>query len=107
MRTLPIGRRVPLAFVLALGAVRAGAQQPRADMILVNGRVLTVDSIDRIAQAVAISGNRILAVGTTADVERLATTSTRRVDLHGHTVTPGLLDAHAHFSSGGADRLFV
>ena len=84
-----------------------GAQQPRADLILVNGRVLTVDASDRIAQAVAIAGNRIVAVGSTADVERVAAPNARRIDLRGRAVTPGLLDAHAHFSGGGADRLFV
>jgi hypothetical protein len=83
------------------------AQQPRADLILVNAHVLTVDSADRIAQAVAIAGNRIIAVGTTTDVGRLAGLTTRRIDLQGRTITPGLLDAHAHFSGGGADRLYV
>jgi len=83
------------------------AQQPRADLVLVGGRVLTVDSSDRIAQAVAIAGNRIIAVGTTAEVNRFAGPTTRRVDLHGGVLTPGLLDAHAHFSGGGADRLYV
>lgn len=83
------------------------AQPPRADLILINGRVLTVDATDRVAQAVAIAGNRIIAVGTTAEVERVAASTARRIDLHGRTVTPGLLDAHAHFSGGGADRLFV
>ena len=84
-----------------------GAQQPRADLILVNGRVLTIDASDGIAQAVAIAGNRIVAVGSTADVERVAAPNARRIDLRGRAVTPGLLDAHAHFSGGGTDRLFV
>jgi predicted amidohydrolase YtcJ len=100
--------RAVLPFVGSATIVsRAGAQAPRADIILVNGRVLTVDASDRVAQAVAISGNRIIAVGSTAEVERTAGPTTRRVDLQGHTVTPGLLDAHAHFSGGGADRLYV
>ena len=106
-------RRPIRSYALLLAAVsatigpRAGAQQPRADVILVNGRVLTVDANDRIAQAVAITGNRITAVGSTADVERTAGPNTRRIDLQGRAVTPGLLDAHAHFSGGGGDRLFV
>jgi predicted amidohydrolase YtcJ len=94
--------------VAAIAAFSAlGAQQPRADLILVNGRVITVDANDRIAQAVAIAGNKIVAVGTTAEVERAAAPDARRIDLRGRTVTPGLLDAHAHFSGGGADRLYV
>lgn len=91
----------------ALIALPLGAQQPRATLILVNGRVLTVDAADRVAQAVGIAGNRIVAVGTTAEVERIAAPDARRIDLAGRTVTPGLLDAHIHFSGGGADRLYV
>jgi predicted amidohydrolase YtcJ len=91
---------------LALAASLA-AQQPRANLVLVNGRVLTVDAGDRIAQAVAIAGNRIVAVGTNDEVTRAAAPGARRIDLEGRAVTPGLLDAHDHFSGGGADRLFV
>lgn len=98
---------VVLRTTLAALALPLGAQQPRPDVILINAHVITVDSSDRIAQAVAIAGNRIIAVGTTADVERLAGPNTRRIDLRGRTVTPGLLDAHAHFSDAGADRLYV
>ena len=90
----------------ALTAFPSGAQQPRANLILVNGRVLTVDSADHVVQAVGIAGNRIVAVGTTAEVERAAAPNARRIDLAGRTVTPGLLDAHIHFSGGGADRLY-
>jgi predicted amidohydrolase YtcJ len=95
-----------LATCIAI-AVPLSAQQPRADLILVNGRVLTVDTSDRIAQAVGIAGGRIVAVGSTAEVERAAAPNARRIDLGGRAVTPGLLDAHAHFSGGGADRLYV
>jgi len=93
---------------LILAAVSSNvAAQTRADLLLVNGRVLTVDSTDRVAQAVGIAGNRIVVVGTTAEVERAAAPNARRIDLAGRTVTPGLLDAHAHFSDGGAERLYV
>lgn len=78
-----------------------------ADLVLTNGNVITVDARDRIAQAIAIRGDKIVAVGSNADIAKLAGPNTRRIDLHGHTVTPGLLDAHNHFSSGGAERLFV
>jgi len=54
---------------LILAAVSSNvAAQTRADLLLVNGRVLTVDSTDRVAQAVGIAGNRIIVVGTTAEV---------------------------------------
>ena len=97
-----------LAACIALGAPSsATAQQPRADLLLVNGRVLTVDADDRVAEAIGVAGNRIVAVGSTAEVARLAEPNARRIDLQGRTVTPGLLDAHIHFAGGGADRKFV
>jgi len=100
-------RGASLASLLISAGASLVAQQPRADLILVNGRVLTVDSADRVVQAVGISGNRIVAVGTNAEVERAASPNARRIDLAGRAVTPGLLDAHDHFSSGGAERLYV
>ena len=100
-------RHLVFAIAASVAIARAGAQQPRADLLLVNGRVITVDANDRVAQAVGISGNRIVAVGTTAEVEGAAAPNARRIDLRGRTVTPGLLDAHAHFSGGGGDRLYV
>jgi predicted amidohydrolase YtcJ len=75
-----------------------------ADLILVNGMVLTVDAEDRVARAVAIRGDRIIAVGETAFIESLAGANTRRIHLDGRTVTPGLLDAHAHFSPSQFNR---
>ncbi len=100
-------KRILLVAAVAAFAAPAEAQQARANLILVNGKVLTVDAGDRIAQAVAIARDKIVAVGSNADVERVAAPNARRIDLHGRTVTPGLLDAHAHFSGGGGDRLFV
>jgi len=100
-------RSVSLACLFISAGASLVAQQPRADLILVNGRILTVDSADRVVQAVGISGNRIVAVGTNADVERAASPNARRIDLAGRAVTPGLLDAHDHFSGGGAERLYV
>ncbi|HEV8363778.1 MAG TPA: amidohydrolase [Gemmatimonadaceae bacterium] len=93
------------ALVVLLDSCSPNAE--RADLVFVNGNVITVDSADRVAQAVAVRGNRILAVGTTAAIDSLAGPSTQRIDLAGLTMTPGLLDAHAHFASGGVDRLYV
>ena len=112
-RVARTARAVSVAFVAALvGAVASPhwsqAQQPkRADVVLLHGHVITVDANDRIAQAIAIVGEKIVAVGTDAQILRLADSRTRRIDLRGRTVTPGLLDAHNHFAGGGGDRLFV
>lgn len=92
-----------LPCLLGLAAV-AACGGPRADLVLLNGRVLTVDAGDRVAQAVAITGNRITAVGTDAEIRRLIGPATEQIDLAGRAVTPGLLDAHAHFAMGAVDR---
>jgi predicted amidohydrolase YtcJ len=83
-----------LAGLLASAAVIAAET---ADVVLVNGKIVTVDDRYAIAQALAITGQRIVAVGDTADVARLAGESTRRIDLAGRTVIPGLIDNHAHW----------
>jgi predicted amidohydrolase YtcJ len=95
-----------LALALCLSAHAAAQQAERpADRILVNGRIITVDANDSVAEALAIRDGRILAVGTRAEIEALAGPATERIDLAGHTATPGLLDAHLHLSSGGLLRL--
>ena len=72
-----------------------------ADLILHHGKVVTVDADFSIAEAVAVQGNRILSVGSNADVRKLAGAGTRQVDLQGKTVIPGLMDTHSH-ASGAA-----
>ena len=83
------------------------AQSVPADIVLLNGNIITVEAGDRVAQAVAIAGGKIVAVGRDAEMQDRIGPATERIDLRGQTVTPGLLDAHAHFHSGGVQRLFV
>jgi predicted amidohydrolase YtcJ len=92
--------------LLATGCAPEPDPSLAADLVLFNGTVLTVDEADRVAQAVAVKGRRIVAVGDDRRILGLAGPSTERVDLRGRTATPGLLDAHAHFLNAGADRLF-
>jgi predicted amidohydrolase YtcJ len=99
-------RRLALAGSL-LGVVPAARAAAVADRVLVNGRIITVDAKDSVAEAVAIRDGKIVAVGTNAQIEARAGPGTERLDLHGLTATPGLLDAHCHFASGGVNRLFV
>jgi predicted amidohydrolase YtcJ len=84
------------AFGLLLATSLFAASGP-ADLVLTNGKIATVDDRFTMAQAVAIKGQRVLAVGANAEVERLAGPATRRVDLGGRTVIPGLIDNHAHW----------
>lgn len=90
------------AVALLLGTTHAHAQT--ADLVLVNANVVTVDERLPKAQAVAIQGERILAVGTNAEVARAKGPRTRVIDLHGLTLVPGLVDGHLHFFRLGADR---
>ena len=89
------------AFVALAAASAVEAQQAPADIILANGKVITVDNRFSIAQAVAVRGDRIVAVGSNADVARLAGPNTRRIDLAGKAVIPGLIDNHAHLMEEG------
>ncbi len=96
-----------IAGVAAIAAACSGpGQAGPADLILAGGPVITLDSESRVAEAVAVRGERVVAVGTAAEMEALAGPHTERVDLAGRAVTPGLMDAHVHFASGGASRLY-
>src|SRR5436190_11292118 len=101
---------VGLLFAI-VGALQAlTAQQPappspevsarQADLILSNGKIVTVDERFTIAQAVAVRGDRIVAVGTNQEIGQLAGPNKRRIDLRGRTVTPGLIDNHMHLLRG-------
>lgn len=87
------------AVLLAIG--QATAQIPPADLILVNGRIVTVDAGFSIARAVAIREGRFVAVGDDDAVRRHAGSATRTIDLRGRTVVPGLADNHLHNAGGG------
>jgi predicted amidohydrolase YtcJ len=84
-----------LAVVLAL-ALPACRPRPRADLVVYNAKVVTVDPAFRVAEALAVTGDRIAAVGSNSEVLALAGPQTRRVDLGGKTVLPGLIDSHTH-----------
>ena len=95
-----------LGWTLAVGLIAASlaleAQQAAPDLILSNGKIITVDETFSIAQAVAVRGDRIVAVGSNQEINRLAGPNTRRIDLRGKSVLPGFIDNHAHFMEEGA-----
>ena len=95
-------RRVLATVLLALAAgALSHAQQPSADLIFTNGKIITVDDRFTIAQAVAIKGDRIVAVGTNQQIAQMAGPATRRTDLRGRAVVPGLIDNHMHLLRAG------
>ena len=83
--------------VLSVCLLMISAAGLAADIVLVNGKIVTVDDRFTIAQAMAIKGQRILAVGTSADIRKLTGSATRVIDLKGKTVIPGLIDNHSHW----------
>jgi predicted amidohydrolase YtcJ len=90
-------RTVNGAALLVAATFSLHAQQPPApDLILTNGKIVTVDERFTVAQAVAVRGDRIVAVGGNQEIGRLAGTTTRRIDLRGRTMVPGLIDNHMH-----------
>ena len=66
------------------------------DAILINGKILTADAAFSIQQALAVADGKITAIGTTAQIRKLAGTKTKVIDLGERTVIPGLIDSHMH-----------
>jgi predicted amidohydrolase YtcJ len=85
-------------FLLAAGAIAGQAPTQIPDTILVNGRIFTATDTHTFADAIAIQGARILAVGTNQEISALAGPNTRRIDVGGRLVIPGINDAHYHLS---------
>jgi predicted amidohydrolase YtcJ len=93
-----------LVCFLAL-SVSAVSQQSAPDLILVNGKVFTSVAAHPYAQALAIRGDRVIATGDSAKIIALAGPMTKRIDLGGHTVIPGLNDAHNHLEVSPAETI--
>jgi predicted amidohydrolase YtcJ len=83
------------------GVPSVQASTPTAEMVLINGKIITVDAKDSIRESVAVRGGEIIDTGTTEKIARYIGTQTKVIDLKGKTVTPGLIDSHAHLSVFG------
>ena len=95
--------RLRLSYVvslLALGGIAAVAQTPPADVIVTNARVYTVNPQQKWADAIAIRGDKIVAVGETAKIEGYRGAATKVIDAGGRLVLPGFTDCHIHFMDG-------
>lgn len=95
---------VVVVLVLAFGLVIRMATrlpEPPAHQLFINGNVLTMDTENRIVEALAVRADRIEAVGSTEQIMALAEEGSEVVDLRGRTVLPGFIDAHGHFPGSG------
>ena len=99
------------ALILAVAACSSEqgtpATHPIADMVLTNGNVVTVDDDVPAAEAIAINGDRITAVGTAAEIFPYIGEDTEVVDLQGQTAIPGLIEGHGHYTSFGGSLLIL
>ena len=93
--------RALLLAVFSLGLVLQAQSRPAADLIITNAKVYTVDRNQPHAEAVAIIGERIVAVGSASDIDQWRGASTRVIDAGGKLLLPGFNDAHVHFIDGG------
>jgi len=92
-----IASLIGLFALVVLGLVPTGSVRAQtADMILVHGKILTLDERSSVQQALAVSDGRISSIGRSADIMKLAGRKTRVVNLRGRTVIPGLIDSHIH-----------
>ena len=98
-----------IVLVLAITAsLMSISLRPQADnsalaptLIIIDGRVHTMDPARPTADAIAVYGNRVVAIGSNKEIKSMAGAQTRVIDAHGQLVLPGFNDAHVHFLSGG------
>jgi predicted amidohydrolase YtcJ len=89
----------------AFAALPAAVCAQPADLVLRNGKIVTMNAAQPVAQALAVRGDRIAALGSDTDAARWIGPATKIIDLHGHLATPGLIEGHGHFTGIGEFRL--
>jgi len=99
MKTISLALISVLACIFLL--IAAAQSRPAADLIITNAKVWTVDKSNPTAQAVAVLGDHIVAVGSNSDVNNWRGASTRVIDAEGKLLLPGFNDSHVHFVNGG------
>lgn len=99
-----IGRILPVMFTILL-LTGCDLASDSADLVLINGKIATVDSSFTIVEALAVKGDRILAVGSTAEIMESVDTETEVIDLEGKLAVPGLIEGHGHFMGLGNAKL--
>jgi predicted amidohydrolase YtcJ len=99
---------VLLPFVAALVTISACAKGQAvnpADLVITNGRVVTMEESQPETQAIAVTGDRIVALASSADIGRYVGASTKVIDVNGQLVVPGFVEGHGHFTGVGESQL--
>lgn len=99
-------RRI-LAFLVLCTSFVAAQSNPAADLILTNAKVWTVDSAHPTAEAIAVIGDKIVAVGSSTEIDHWRGAATEIIDAGGRLVVPGFNDSHVHFVDGSAQLTHV
>jgi predicted amidohydrolase YtcJ len=96
---------IVLFFCLAFAVGCELRTQPPADLVLRGGKVVTLNPERPVAEAIAVTGERITVVGSTAEVDPYVGPETRVIELEGALVIPGFIESHAHFMDLGTSRM--
>ena len=99
--------RLVVAVPVALSGACAEAATETADVVITNATVVTVDAAQPQAEAIAVRGHEIAAVGTTAEIEEWIGADTEVIDARGRLVTPGFIESHGHFMSLGRAQMIL
>jgi predicted amidohydrolase YtcJ len=94
-----VGAGLGLAGISPAAAQQADLNAP--DLVVINGKILTMDGQSSVAEALAVRDGKILATGSNVSIKSLAGAQTRIIDVSGKTVIPGLIDTHSHFKAAG------
>ncbi len=99
---------VSAAMLFACGESHSpAASHPLADLVLTNGNVVTIDAQQPTAQAIAITADRITAIGSIAEIAAYIGDATEVINLHGNTAIPGLIEGHGHYTSFGGSLMIL
>ncbi len=103
MNQLRLTSIIVTGLILLISIVFSGCMSllPSADLVLKNGKIITLDGDNKVAQSVAVFEGRILAVGTDSEIAELQDDQTKVIDLDGSFVSPGFIESHGHFLSLG------
>jgi predicted amidohydrolase YtcJ len=93
------------ALLLTAGCASQTQTVSPADLVLTNGRLVTVEESQPEAQAIAVTGDRIVAVGSSGDIRQYVGPATKVVDVSGQLIVPGFVEGHGHFTGVGAAQL--
>ena len=108
MDSAPAGRLWSCLLLAGLGLLPGACSNPSGDsatLVLLNGKIVTVDDGVPEGEAIAVRGDRILSVGRNEEIERLIGPDTEVIDLQGRLAIPGFIDSHAHFMGIGQAQL--